>query len=416
MAMSRRSRRLLLAGGAWIVLGMADPAGAQPIPDDARTASVLDLPRPGYESRNVQFGNVVLEPQLNASATYDSNIYAAHTNRRNDVVFRLQPVLTFRENNGGLQWRAEAYGELRRYASTTRENSETYGVTGAATLAASRSVTINAAAGYRRAVENRSDPEVEQNPTLGPPLFDLLNGELAVSVGKGRFGFSLKGEVERYDFVSSFYDDRDFTSYRGTLRVLGRLTPAFNGFVQGYINQREFRIREPGTGVNRNGRTLGGLVGVQIDPGGKIRGDIGAGVFHYDPADASLKGFSGFALQGSLIYTPRARTALILDAFNGDVATVRSGARGRIDTRIHFGVEQEVRHNLLAKVGARFRQSRYRGVDQKLTTWGGDGEIEYLMNRHVSLALTGEFTKRTAGSAPDRFERFRVGAVLRLRY
>src|SRR3546814_11949641 len=89
-------------------------------------------------------------------------------------------------------------------------------------------------------------------------------------------------------------------------------------------------------------------------------------------------------------YAIRPRTAITLDAFRGDVATVRTGALARTDTRIGIGVQQEVRHNLLFNAGLSWRQTESRGTsDQTQRIWGGNVEAEYLLNRHLSIAARG---------------------------
>src|SRR3546814_2282336 len=89
-------------------------------------------------------------------------------------------------------------------------------------------------------------------------------------------------------------------------------------------------------------------------------------------------------------YAIRPRTAITLDAFRGDVATVRTGALARTDTRIGIGVQQEVRHNLLFNAGLSWRQTDYRGTsDQTQRIWGGNVEAEYLLNSHLSIAAMG---------------------------
>jgi len=414
---SERATSRTLVRVSALLAGLAPlPAQAQPTPDDDQTASVLDLDRPGYNPRTIRVKSITITPELDFGTVYDSNVYAAPQDRRDDAVFTLRPSLAAQDDEGRLRWRAEAYALARRYAKNSREDNETYGASIRSAVDVNNAITLGGAAGYRRAVENRSDPEVRQNPQLGPPLFDVLNGELTGAVTMGKLGISAKGQVEKYDFVSPANDDRDFTSYRGTLRLLYRLGAAISAFGQGYVNQRRFRLRDPVTRLDRNGRTMGGLVGVQVNPGGKVRGDLGAGVFRYNPEDPSLPSFTGFALEGSLTYVPRRRTAVILDVFSGDVATVRNGATGRMDRRARVTIQQEIRHNLLASLGLRYRQTRYRGVDARLTTVGADGDLEFLVNRHLSLAATAQISKRTAWDPRDRFERVRAGLEIRYRF
>ena len=419
MAHPRAARRngSTLARATVLLAALTPMSGqAQPVPDEDRTESVLELDRPGYTPRQLRVKSIVITPQLDVGTTYDSNVYAAPSDRRDDAVFVLRPAIEAEKGEGRVRWRAEAYGQARRYAKNSREDNDTYGVSVKSAADLTQVLTIGGVAGYRRAVENRSDPEVRQNPQLGPPLFDVLNGEVNGALTLGKLGISAKAEVEKYDFVTAANNDRDFTSYRGTIRLIYRLGPAIGVFGQAYVNRRRFRMRDPVTGIDRDSRTVGGLAGVLIDPGGKISGDIGAGVFRYKPDEPSLPPFTGFALEGSLTYTPRRRTALIVDLFSGDVATVRSGATGRVDRRARLMVQREIRHNLLANMGLRYRQTRYRGVDARLTTVGADAELEFLFNRHLSVAAIAQVSRRTARDPAERFERARVGAEIRYRF
>lgn len=406
----------LSLGACLFTMGVAQPAMAQVEADSQRAQSVLELERPGYDPRRLEFGEIVLSPELDIGATYNSNIYAQHLDPVDDVLVSIIPRLTIAGDKGKVKWKATLDGELRRYLDTPRENSEAYGASGVVSASLNDNISFSGTAGYRRAVESRLDPEVRQGLNLGPPIFELFSGQLQMRVEGAKMGVMLKAEAEKYNFTSIANDDRDFTTYRGTARVYRRLSPAFNGFVQGYVNKREFRLPSVPSGISLDGRTLGGLVGVEVNPGGRLRGEIAAGIFRYKPESSALESFSGFALQGSLAYSPRVRTAVILDVFSGDVATVRNGASGRIDRRARLAVQQEVRHNLIASAGLRYRQTRYRGIDSKLTTVGGDIDIEYLVNRHLSVALTAEYAKRTSRDDSDRFNRKMVGVALRMRY
>lgn len=412
----RHSIRLTAVFIAALTCAAPRCGSAQPVPDDNRSTSALDLERPGYSPRKINVGGITITPELDFGTTYDTNVYASHVNQRDDAIFIARPMVSAEKSGSRVRWRAEAYALARRYAANTRENSDTYGVSGGATVTATSAITIGAAAGFRRAVENRSDPELQQTPQAGPPLFDVLSGDLNVSVRLGRMILLSRAQAERYNFRSGPNTDRDFTSYRASLRLLYQLSGALSGFGQGYVNQRSFRYRDPITGADRDSRTTGGLIGMQLDPGGKLRGDVGVGLFRYNPADPQRFPFSGFALEGSLTYSPRRRTALILDLFSGDVATVRNGASGRVDRRAKLTLQQEVRHNLLATLGVRYGRTNYRGVEARLSTIGADAEVEFLMSRHLSAALTGQVSKRSGGSQADRFERTRVGAEIRYRF
>jgi hypothetical protein len=188
-------------------------------------------------------------------------------------------------------------------------------------------------------------------------------------------------------------------------------------FAEAYVNRRDFDQAVDFTGVDRDATTYGFLVGGRRELTGRLRGRLGVGVFRSEPADASLSPFSGFSASGDLTWTPRARTVVSVTAFSGDVATVRSGASGRTDTRLSVKVEQEARHNLLLRGGVSYLRTRFRGISgQTQSTYSADVEAEYLINRHVSAFSSLAYVKRRAQRVVDRFDRSVFMLGVRFRY
>jgi hypothetical protein len=122
------------------------------------------------------------------------------------------------------------------------------------------------------------------------------------------------------------------------------------------------------------------------------------------------------SVSAGLVYTPSPRWAFTLDGFRGDVATVRNGAQARTDTRFRAGVQNEVYHNLRWQASVIYRRSNFIGTAQHERTIAGVAEIEYLVNRNMSFALTGRIASRESTRAFDDFDRRIVGAEIRLQY
>jgi len=156
------------------------------------------------------------------------------------------------------------------------------------------------------------------------------------------------------------------------------------------------------------------LGGVSFDLTERLEGNLGLGVFRADPDDARLRGFTGLAASGRLIWHPRVRTMVTFDMFRGDVATVRAGAIGRIDTRVGLAVDQEVHHNLILRASAGIRDVHYRGIQRDQRYAIGDGQLSYLFSRYVSALIGVNYTHRGAERPEDRFHRWqtRIGGRL----
>ena len=137
----------------------------------------------------------------------------------------------------------------------------------------------------------------------------------------------------------------------------------------------------------------------------------------FEPEDASLEGYTGFAMSGDLTWNPRTRTAVTAQLFRGDVATARAGATGRTDTRVSVTVDQEAYHNVLLHGRAGWTRNEYRGVGaDTLNTWSLAVEGEYLIDRHFSIFLGGDYARRTANDPLEEFSRARAEIGLRTRF
>lgn len=413
----RHARALAFALGTGLLMARPDLATAQ---DEAPPRPVLDLPRDGYEAPDHRLGPLSLSTTTNVRVEYDNNIFARQNDRTEDLLVTVRPALRAALENDRIVWVTEAQANAFRYARNSSENHEGYAVTSRLAWTGAP-LTLGGRIGFERTFESRNDPEARRLLGAGPRLFNIALAEVFAGMDGSRTGLVAKFTAERYDFLSSFDDERDFASYQASLRAKYRLTGRINLFAQAYWNRRNFRLASDRGGVNRDGTSKAFLLGVDFDPRARLHGEIAAGILHFSPRDRSLAAYTGWELRGAVVYRPRERTAFTLDAFRGDVATVRLGATGRVDTRVRFGVQQEARHNLLMSAGIGWRKTRFRGLaGQTKTTWAADGEIEYLMNRHASIALTAQYVKRTVdgafSSSLEAFGRFRTGLELRFKF
>ena len=147
-----------------------------------------------------------------------------------------------------------------------------------------------------------------------------------------------------------------------------------------------------------------------------MRGEAAIGLFRFNPDDSSLESRTGVSGSVSLIYQPRERLAFTLDAFSGDVATVRNGAQARTDSRLRFGIQQEIYHNLRWQAGLTYLRTNYIGNPDSEKSFGGIAEVEYLVSRRVAVALQGRHSTRKSTDPLDEYRRNSIGLELRLQY
>jgi hypothetical protein len=392
----------------------AVPAAAQTV---RRDVSPLDLPRPGYDYDGFRTRGATILVKLDAASEYDSNLFATSQNEIDDFRLELAPSVELKRDyaNGG-RLRANAYGQFRIHADNPREDSEAFGAMTSYAQTSRNGRRLYVTGAYDRVIEARGDPETRAGPTDRPRKIDDIKGELGWRQPVGRVFVEATLATEKVNNLDPAENDRDLSSYRGSLRLAYRVTPDANLFVEGYANRRDFRLAQDFSGVNRDTTTLGVYAGVQKELGQRLRGRFGIGLFRADPDSPALNGFTGLGVNGELVWNPRVRTALSLRLSRGDVATVRSGATGRIDSTARLSLDQEVRHNLLLHASVSYVDRSYRGsVRGHLKTVSGETELELLLNRRLSLYAGASYADRNALGAADRFERATVRAGIRFK-
>ena len=394
------------------MIGAATPASAQSPSAIAPSVGEKD---PAYETPGLNAGAIKLFPSLLAGVTYDSNIYAQETGEKDDAVFTLTPEMIARYESDALTLTGRANASIRRFASVTRENSVGAVAETKAVWEPSLANRFILEGGWNRLVESRGDPEAREQTTTGPRRTDLLFGTLEYRRESGRMMFNAKGSVYHYNVLSRAEAERDFTSYIGQAGLGYRLGGSVYGTLTGFISRRDARLAVDNGGINRDATTYGGRVGVQIDPGGLIEGSAGVGVFRLDPDASVLPGRTGVSVEASLTYRPALRTAIIAEAFRGDVATFRIGALSRTDTRLGLTLQQEIRHNLFGRLGGSWREARYYGNGLHERTATVEGETELLLTRAMAVSANASYGKRTSNDPTKPFERFRGGFQLRVR-
>lgn len=385
--------------------------------DDQRDQSIARLPRPGYEPHTIRLGSAMLQPSLEAGATYNNNIFATRTDRVSDTIFNVTPRLTLQRQSPSLNLDAEVSGDFIRYASNSRENVNNFGGKLDVVKPLTRTQSIAADVSFQRTFERRSDPEADVDRALAPALINLLTGGLRYRYQGGRVGLIAAVQASELDYLPAADADRDLRTYRASLRALTRISDGMSLFVEHFINRRDARLPFDRTGVDRDTTTIGGLGGVSFDLADKLQGELGFGAFRANPDDKRLKNFTGLAASGRLIWRPRVRTAVTLEMFRGDVMTIRSGAIGRIDSRVSLAIDQEARHNLILRGSVGLQEIHYRGTidrDQRFTTV--QTEARYLLNRHMSLVVGGSYTHRGADLRDERFARWQGTAGIRYAY
>lgn len=394
-----------LAGGS---AAFAEPA--------SETAPLVSEEIKEFEATGIDLGGVRLLPRVQYIAYGDDNVYAANTATKGDAVFNMAGVLEARRPLGQFELRGLAAANIRRYADLTTENSESAVVEGGVHWQPRLTQKLSVSGGWRRVVEERGEPESRIEAIAGPRLLNIFETQARYSQEGARMLISTEAAWRKYDFLGASNDVRDFSSLFGSATVGLSVGARFYGTATAYVTHRDFRLPLPPTNSNQDETTIGGRLGIATRDKGFIEGRASVGVFRLNPADPLEASRTGLSADVALILRPQRRTAVTLNLSSGDVATFRLGAVARADTIASLGVQQEIRHNLYASAGIAYRRSVFLGSGDKENTINPRAELEYLVNRNLSLSGYVAFSHRTSNIQVENFDRLRGGIALRLRY
>lgn len=384
-------------------------------------AQVIDRTAPALEEVEdfqpigIRTGQITIQPSAELGLVYDGNIFATPNDEQSDFRAVIKPSLVVTHQGSAVRVRGAAQAEINRYFDLTSENNIS-GLTRLDTLfRISDADQIRTDASWQRVVEDRGDPEARNVLGTGRRLLDAYDGEIEYTHSGNRLGFGLLAGFTKFDYRAPSDAERDHDAIRLRGRIGYRIGARTSVYIRPFYSARDFRLATDNSGVDRDSKTYGARAGVEIDPGGLVRGRIAVGVFRFNPDDPVLESRTGLSVQGSLFYEPSERTVLSAEVFRGDAATFRAGATSREDSRITVGIQQEIRHNLRWQSALFYRRTNFvNGGDED--TVGAFGELEYRLNRFLAVAVTARYANRSSSRAADEFDRFRGGIELRVRY
>lgn len=382
------------------------------------TALVLpsQLPRPGYQQEVLRWGDTTLASEIGVEARYDSNIFAVSSAPIDDVIIRVTPRFVLETDRQDYLIHSELFADIRQYVDNSGESRTAFGALTKANYSFDRSSRIAGGIRAERLVQSRNDPEALDRIGLTPRLINAITGDLGYRRELGRTAIDLRGGVERLAYLADEDADRSLVTMRADLRASRSLRSGIAWFVDGYVNRRDNDTAVDRSGVDRDATTIGATTGASLAISGQWSGEAGLGVFRSNPDDSTLDSFTGVAAKADLTYSPNPRTAITLEAFSGDVATVRQGAIGRVDSRIALRLDQEVRHNLLLKGSLGYLETSFRRIDNDQQSISASIGAEYLMNRYASIYVDLNHVDRNAEQALEAFQRTYVGVGFRLRH
>jgi hypothetical protein len=212
-----------------------------------------------------------------------------------------------------------------------------------------------------------------------------------------RFEITAKGNFDRSIWQRSFLtdgtyssnDDRNYDQIGGSLRGSYDLMPGIKPFFQVDSDERVHDVLIDDTGAMRDSDGQIYKVGTSFLFSGKLTGEISVGRTQREYRDATLPEVAGPLVDGSLLFTPSALTAVKFNAVTTTGELIVVGGSGVLRRDYTLEVDHDFRRWLTGTIKLNYGVDNYFGINRLDHRYFVDTALTYKFTREVWLR--GEF-------------------------
>ena len=369
--------------------------------------SVLRQSRPDYEAAPIAIGSFELYPTLEIDENYDSNIYATHSDHRDDMIGTARPILDLFSNWDKHAMSITTFGDINYFSQHADENYQNgvLDVNGRYDL--SHRTWIAANAGYQHLAEMRSS--IDNSFGSKPTIFNVAKADLTGYHSFGKTKLTTSYDLRRFDFddVPSSEGDidksnRDRINHVFDTKLAYRLDKNFMPYIRGAYNIRDY---DHNALHSSDGYEV--VVGTAFDYRRDLSIDLFAGwmVQDYD-------NFTGYTtvstpkLGGRADWNFTPKSTLTVEADRTIEDTTSTGETSYTQTGGSLTLTHELYGNLLVEANSAYSHLDFNGVTniQDDTVRLGAG-LRFLINRNLYSDLIYSYDRRYSTDAAADYAR-----------
>jgi hypothetical protein len=216
--------------------------------------------------------------------------------------------------------------------------------------------------------------------------------------------------------VVPFQDIRDYREQDLTLRSTYAFKPEMAGFVEGTLNEQDYKQPVSVEGLRRGSSGFEVLTGLSFQLTGKLTGEVSAGWGDQEAVDASLSPITGPLLNADLIWLPNPLTKVEFLASSEIDETTLVDSLGAIDRYYELSLQHAFWRYLVLGGYVSYEIADYVDnplVDQRLKE---GATAEYYFNPYSSVYARYEHTDFTSTEPENDFTENEVRIGVRLRH
>ncbi|MFS8044567.1 outer membrane beta-barrel protein [Rhizobium sp. BR 314] len=358
------------------------------------------------DAQGIPLGTFTLRPSVNQSINMERNSTGPNKDNRTFLQTDLRSTLTSDWDRHALTITGE--GVWQKNLSGTAAERPVVTLNADLRLDLPANTTAHVTAGYQFYREDTNDPNaivgaskqsaVNQFST-GLSLerdFGLLRGSTAVALTR-----TVYSDAVLSDGTKVTLSDRDQTAGTWRGRIGYELSPVIIPFVEADLGAAVYDQTRDSNGYARSNQSYGGKVGVELDLGEKLKGELGFGYQHTQFDDARLASIDSPTIDGSLAWSPQRGTDVSIGLSSTVQPSTTPGLGGYTAYRLSSTVSHQLRDNLTAKVtgGTIWRDYPSGGSVADETEYDAALGLTWGINRYLDLTgnLGYQLTTRKTG-------------------
>ncbi len=283
--------------------------------------------------------------------------------------------------------------------------------------------TAHLTGGYRFYREDTDDPNAVQDADKQSDVQEFSTGasiERDFGILRSSTGIDLTrtiySDATLSDGTTVNLSDRNQTS--GTLRgrIGYELSPALIPFLEANVGKTVYDDTVDSAGYNRSGQSYGAKVGVEVDMGEKLRGEVGIGYEVATFDDDRLSDIDAGVVDAHLLWSPLRGTDVDFGLQTSIQPSTTAGESGYVSHALTTTVTHQLRDNLVGTFlgGITLRDYPSDSSTNDETVYTTSAGLTWNINRYLDLTTTIGYEVTSRKTSADS-QQLRAGVGLKLK-
>jgi len=392
----------------------------EPAIDERRLPRKADDTLTERDTDGIRVGTFILRPSITQSINTETTKESGVKESRGFLQTDGNATLT---SDWGLhQLTVTSQGSWQQNISGEGEEQPSLQIDGDLRLDLPEDTTAHLKGGYRFYREDTDDPNAisgadkqsnVQEFSTGASIerdFGVLRGTTELDLVR-----TVYSDVTLANGTSVSLSDRDQTAGNFRARIGYELSPALIPFIEGNVGKTVYDETRDSSGYARSGNSYGAKVGVQVDLGEKLRGEVSAGYETANFDDDRLSSIDAATVDANILWSPLRGTNVNFDLQTSIQPSTTPGLSGYVSHALTTTITHQLRDNLQATVlGGVTLRDYPAGASSDETVYTTSAGLIWNINRYLDLTSTVGYELTTRDEGTDS-QQWRAGVGLRLK-